>query len=224
MRILALDTSAAASAALVDDEEVLAERTEHGARRHVEFIGPALAEILSSALPKPELVVVGIGPGPFTGLRAGIAAGIGVASGLGIPVGGVPSHDALALAYLTAHADDAEIAVLTDARRKEVYLSGYSGLDEAGLPARTRGPEVCAPAAASLAAGVVRLGRGAAVYADVTGAPASESPELLEPRADWLARVAARRRAAGVPLEETNPLYLREPDAQPSARRTTRLR
>ena len=103
MIVVAIDTSAAASVALVDGERLIADRTEFAARRHVEFVGPALAEVLAEGRAEglvPDAVVVGIGPGPFTGLRAGIAAGIGAALGIGVPVHGVVSHDALALRAL----------------------------------------------------------------------------------------------------------------------------
>src|SRR5699024_8130647 len=98
--ILAIDTAAAASVALVDGERRVAARTAFAAPRHVELTGPALAEVLAEA-PRPDAVVVGLGPGPFTGLRAGIAAGIGAALGAGVPVHGVVSHDALALRALS---------------------------------------------------------------------------------------------------------------------------
>lgn len=259
MLILAIDTSAAASVALVDGERLVAARTEFAARRHVEFIGPALAEVLAEA-PRPDAVVVGIGPGPFTGLRAGIAAGIGAALGAGVPVHGVVSHDALALRALstpghggmkpagsvaeaptsavpapgtgssTAPGTDSSIpvAVATDARRREVYATVYSGLDGDGLPLVAATPAALDPGL--LAAGlreaygkVRRVGRGFELYRDVLGGPDEAEPEALDPTAEWLARVANRSLGSGRELSGTEPLYLREPDAKPSARRATLL-
>ena len=96
MIILSIDTSQSASVALVDTDtgSVIAAEQADDQRRHVEFIGPALARILAEDA-QPELVVVGIGPGPFTGLRVGIAAGIAVGQARGIPVKGLLSQTAI---------------------------------------------------------------------------------------------------------------------------------
>ncbi|WP_029088035.1 tRNA (adenosine(37)-N6)-threonylcarbamoyltransferase complex dimerization subunit type 1 TsaB [Brevibacterium album] len=232
MIVLAIDTSAAATAALVSGERLVAERTEFSARRHVEFIGPVIRELLEAG-PRPEAVVVGIGPGPFTGLRAGIAAGTGAAIGLGVPLHGVVSHDALALRGLSTAAGSSVrplTVVATDARRREVYASAYSGLDEAGLPVRTAGPGVLAPAALAeelrergASSEVRRLGRGFALWPDALGAPDADELAALEPTAEWLGRYAHRALGAGRALPGAEPLYLRDPDAKPAERRTTLL-
>ena len=159
MIILSIDTSQAASVALVDTDsgEVIAAEAAEDRRRHVEFIGPALARVLAAEA-RPELVVVGIGPGPFTGLRVGIAAGIAAGQARGIPVRGLLSHSAIAEELVLA-SDDADAAgtataanatagtgrsvlIASDARRREVYFSVYDGLD-ASL---TAGPFVAKPA------------------------------------------------------------------------------
>ena len=239
MIILALDTSAAASAALVDadTEEVLAEWTEFSARKHAELLGPAIRTLLERRL-APGRVVVGVGPGPFTGLRAGIATGIGFALGAGIPVDGLPSHDALALRALRTHAPVSpagpapRLLVATDARRKEVYWTEYAGLDAAGVPEVHAGPAVSLPADLRVVQDqntvpdrtMLRYGRGFLLFPEELGDPTSTAPADLEPTAGDLGIVAARMIAAGRPLLPPVPLYLREPDAQPSARRTTSLR
>src|SRR5699024_2659149 len=167
MIILSIDTSQAASVALVDTDsgEVIAAEAAEDRRRHVEFIGPALVRVLAAEA-RPELVVVGIGPGPFTGLRVGIAAGIAAGQARGIPVRGLLSHSAIAEELVLA-SDDADatgtataanatagtgrpMLIGSDARRREVYFSVYDGLD-ASL---TAGPFVAEPAevAAVLAA------------------------------------------------------------------------
>ncbi|MEV0985085.1 tRNA (adenosine(37)-N6)-threonylcarbamoyltransferase complex dimerization subunit type 1 TsaB [Brevibacterium sp. NPDC049920] len=234
MIILALDTSAAASAALVDadTEEVLAEWTEFSARKHAELLGPAIRTLLERR-PAPGRVVVGVGPGPFTGLRAGIATGIGFALGAGIPVDGLPSHDALALRALRTHAPVSpvgpapQLRVATDARRKEVYWTEYAGLDAAGVPEVLAGPAVSLPADLHVVpdqGAALRYGRGFLLFPEELGDPTGTAPADLEPTAGDLGIVAARMIAAGRPLLPPVPLYLREPDAQPSARRTTSLR
>lgn len=230
MLILAIDTSAAASVALVDGETVVAQRTEFSARRHVEYVGPALTHVLEAG-GRPDAVAVGVGPGPFTGLRAGIAAGIGAAVGADVPVHGVVSHDALALRTLAgADAPSSPVLVTTDARRREVYASLYTGLDDDGLPVVQAGPAVLAPAAvedwlreAAPGPSPVRAGRGFTLHREVLGAPHDEESEALDPTAVWVARVAHRALSAGRALRGTEPLYLREPDAAPTPRRSTPL-
>lgn len=230
MLILAIDTSAAASVALVDGETVVAQRTEFSARRHVEYVGPALTHVLEAG-GRPDAVAVGVGPGPFTGLRAGIAAGIGAAVGADVPVHGVVSHDALALRTLAgADAPSSPVLVTTDARRCEVYASLYTGLDDDGLPVVQAGPSVLAPAAvedwlreAAPGPSPVRAGRGFTLHREVLGAPHDEESEALDPTAVWVARVAHRALSAGRALRGTEPLYLREPDAAPTPRRSTPL-
>ena len=167
MIILSIDTSQAASVAVVDTDsgEVIAAEAAEAAddrRRHVEFIGPALARVLAAEA-RPELVVVGIGPGPFTGLRVGIAAGIAAGQARGIPVRGLLSHSAIAEELVLTSDDSAStgtaigdpaasgagrpgagrpVLIASDARRREVYFSVYDGLD-ASL---TAGPFVAKPA------------------------------------------------------------------------------
>ncbi|GAB3042797.1 tRNA (adenosine(37)-N6)-threonylcarbamoyltransferase complex dimerization subunit type 1 TsaB [Sediminivirga luteola] len=226
--LLAIDTSAAASAALLaDDGTTVAAWHEPAARRHAELLTPALEELLGGHREKIRRIVAGIGPGPFTGLRVGIAAAIGLGLALDVPVGGVHSADALAHAAL-ARAGDAEalVTVATDARRKEVYWSRYRGMDAAGAPLRIEGPEVSAPAAmaATLMPGEVRAGRGFALYPDVLGAPGFPEESLLDPRAEDLGAVAVLRLAAGQDLLPPRPEYLRRPDAAEQPARTRRLR
>ncbi|SMY12258.1 tRNA (adenosine(37)-N6)-threonylcarbamoyltransferase complex dimerization subunit type 1 TsaB [Brevibacterium jeotgali] len=238
MIVLAIDTSAAASVALVEGERLVSDRTEFAARRHVEFVGPALAEVLADGRAEglvPDAVVVGIGPGPFTGLRAGIAAGIGAALGVGAPVHGVVSHDALALRAFAATSDastdpaavtgsdPAAVTIATDARRREVYATTYSGLDEAGLPVPASGPAALFPVDLAERRPARRVGRGFVLYRDVLGDPEDGDPNALDPTAAWLARFAHRALSSGRALPGTEPLYLREPDAKPSARRETLL-
>lgn len=229
MLILALDTSSAASAALVELSpgasptdpsavRVPASRTVFGARRHAEVLAPAVTEVFDEAgvEGRPDAVAVGIGPGPYTGLRVGIASALGYALGWDVHVYGVLSLDALALQTAAHVRPGPDLLVATDARRREVYWARYSGLDAAGLPARVAGPDVDGPAdiAGDFGRGdPVRAGKGFALYADVLGAPFSEIPELMEPVAAAVGEIAVRRLAAGLELPIPEPEYLRRPDA-----------
>ena len=230
MIILSIDTSQSASVALVDTDtgSVIAAEQADDQRRHVEFIGPALARILAEDA-QPELVVVGIGPGPFTGLRVGIAAGIAVGQARGIPVKGLLSQTAIAEEFVrtTANESGHPVLIASDARRKEVYFSVFDSAD-ATLSA---GPFVAKPsevASALAEAGFQidtiddKLGRGFLLYPDVLGASSSES--ITDPRAEYLAFAAARELAAGRELREPIPEYLREPDAKATPVRESSLK
>jgi len=141
--LLAIDTSAGTSVAVVDrDLGVLAEFSEDDTRRHAEVIGDLIvAALRESGVATADLsgVAVGMGPGPFTGLRVGIAAGVAFAFGAGKPVVRVVSHDAIAFGATEP------LLVVTDARRREVYWSAYTGSDAEGLPIRASGPGLIRP-------------------------------------------------------------------------------
>lgn len=141
--LLAIDTSAGSSVAVVDrDAGVLAEWGERDTRRHAEVIGTLIEGALAEAgvaVTALSGVVVGMGPGPFTGLRVGIAAARAFALGIGRPVVPVVSHDAVAFGRTEP------TLVVTDARRREVYWSTYRGTDAEGLPIRDSGPGLDAP-------------------------------------------------------------------------------
>jgi tRNA threonylcarbamoyl adenosine modification protein YeaZ len=141
--LLAIDTSAGTSVAVVDREAgILSEHGESDTRRHAEVIGTLIRNALADAgIAVTDLsgVAVGMGPGPFTGLRVGIAAARAFALGIGRPRVPVVSHDAVAFGRVEP------VLVVTDARRREVYWSAYAGTDSAGLPIRMAGPGLCAP-------------------------------------------------------------------------------
>lgn len=231
MIILGIDTSQAASVALIDSGtgEVLAAEQAADQRHHVEFIGPALARVLARE-EAPELVVTGTGPGPFTGLRVGIAAGIAVGLARDIPVAGLESQAALAEEVRRsgrARGDAGLVLIAGDARRKEVYASVWDAAAETMLA----GPLVAKPAelATELAAHDIdpaavgqRFGRGFALYSEVIGEPSD--PDVVDPRAEFLAFAAARVLEAGGELGDPVPEYLREPDAAATPVRQTQLK
>ncbi|MFG2310336.1 tRNA (adenosine(37)-N6)-threonylcarbamoyltransferase complex dimerization subunit type 1 TsaB [Streptomyces sp. NPDC048566] len=206
MLLLALDTATpAVTVALHDGTSVVASSSQVDARRHGELLLPAVDRVLAEAglrLDAVTGVVVGAGPGPYTGLRVGLMTADTLGLALGVPVHGLCTLDGL------AYAADVEgpFAVATDARRKEVYWARY-----ADPRTRVSEPAVDRPAeiAASLA-GLPVVGAGALLYPDAF--PDARPPEHVSAAA--LAALAVERLAAGAELPPPRPLYLRRPDAQ----------
>ncbi len=226
MLLLALDTSGAAvTVALHDGVRGLAARSTLDARRHAELLAPSIAAVLAeagAARTDVTAVAVGVGPGPFTGLRAGIVTARVLGLALGVDVVGVCSLDALALQVARAVPVGAggRFAVATDARRHELYWARYEQ-GGAGVPRRLDGPHVTAPAdlPVDLPAAVVVHGRGATLYPDRFPPPSGpldvDAAALAE-----LAALALRGESGAVDvLLAPEPLYLRRPDATPPGAR-----
>jgi tRNA threonylcarbamoyladenosine biosynthesis protein TsaB len=209
--LLALDTATpAVTVALADGGRVLAERTTIDARRHGELLAPAIAQVLAEAgVDRTALTTigVGVGPGPFTGLRVGLVTARTLGAVLDVPVVGVCTLDTIALAAGL----DEEFRVVTDARRKEVHWAAYRPGPTG--PERVDGPYVAVPADAAW--GGPAVGAGAELYAEAF--PGHHHP--LHPSAADLAAWVAR----GLPTAAPDPLYLRRPDAaEPGARKPVR--
>jgi tRNA threonylcarbamoyl adenosine modification protein YeaZ len=201
--VLAIDTSTpAVTAGVVADGRVLAERVTVDARAHAERITPnVLAAIADAGRSMSDLdaVVVGCGPGPFTGLRVGMATAAAYGHALGLPVYGVCSLDAI------GGQTNGEVLVVTDARRREVYWARYRD----GV--RVDGPAVCAPADVEVAGS--QSVAGSPEHAALFGLPCIEpaypdAAGLVAAVADWSQPPAA-----------LVPLYLRRPDAKTLAER-----
>src|SRR5436190_3709267 len=115
--------------ALHDGEEVLTERRSEQRMKHGEQLAPLIDAVLTGAgIARQDLtaIAVGVGPGPFTGLRVGLVTARTLGFVLEIPVYGVCSLDVVALeAALGGSPVGRQFAVATDARRKEVYLATY---------------------------------------------------------------------------------------------------
>jgi len=150
MKILAIDTSTDRTAvAVIENGEVLANGFHKDSLAHGEAL-PKLILGMRSQLNDLDLVAIGMGPGPFTGLRSGIAFGQSFALAKGIPWVGVSSLDALASQF-----GDEEFLVQIDARRKEVFYARFksakrvapdavaqlSQLEKLGLPIHAGFPE-----------------------------------------------------------------------------------
>ncbi len=228
-----MDTSTAlTSVAIADADHVLVERSHLDPHRHAEVLAPMLQQVLL-AVDRATIsaVAVGVGPGPYTGLRSGIATARALAFAWRLPVFGLCSLDALAAEVAeSGAAGGSEFGIASDARRREVYWSWYSG---DGV--RLDGPRV------GLFSAIDSTVRGGSWY----GCGSLDREDLLYPRAGWVGRCVGRQLAAGVEVAAVDPklsdhasdgqgtatelggatllparpLYLRRPDAQPSKAR-----
>jgi tRNA threonylcarbamoyl adenosine modification protein YeaZ len=193
--LLAIDTSAGTSVAIVDREAgVLAEHSSDDTRGHAEVIGTFIARCLQDSGIRPDRlsgVVSGMGPGPFTGLRVGIAAARAFALGIGKHVVPVVSHDAIAFGRVDP------VIVATDARRREVFWSAFAAPDDDGIPVRAEGPALA------------RIDEFDAVLAGFPGHALIRADTVS---AAALGMLAETMYAAGRPFASDEPLYLRSPD------------
>ncbi len=213
MLVLALDSATPASTAAIAEVtdggmKGIAERRTVDARAHGELLAPQIRETLDEAGVRPgdlAAIVAGLGPGPYTGLRVGLATAASMGHALGIPTYGVCSLDALGLA-----AGPGRVLVATDARRREVYYATY--LDGR----RVTDPDVAKPADVEVTAQRA-VGEGALKYSEVFGLPIDD--RVLFPPGAALVALAADRVRARAAGEILTPLYLRRPDAVASAAR-----
>ena len=147
--LLAFDTATPyVTVALHDGDDVVGERRSEQRMKHGEQLAPLIEAVLAGASAVRQdltAIAVGVGPGPFTGLRVGLVTARTLGFVLEIPVYGVCSLDILAVeAASGSRPIDRDFVVATDARRKEVYLATY---DDEGR--RLDGPRVVRPAEAA---------------------------------------------------------------------------
>jgi tRNA threonylcarbamoyl adenosine modification protein YeaZ len=207
--VLVIDTSSAAvTAGIVEVSErgvvPCAEQTTLNARGHGEYLAPGICGCLADLGAVPAdlgAVVVGTGPGPYTGLRVGLVTARVFSDAIGAPVYGVCSLDAIG----DAGADEPALLVATDARRKEVYWARY----EFGRPVTE--PAVARAADISLDGLTAVAGAGGDLYPDAWPQLRRRPDRYPDPVA--LARCAADRVRAAAPSDPITPLYLRRPDA-----------
>lgn len=200
--ILAFDTSTAActAALIAEDGELLGAVDEMVGRGHAERLVPMIAELLAGR--QPRRIIVGCGPGSFTGLRVGIAAAHGLAIGWRVPLAGMSS-----LALLAAGGSGhGPLAAAIDGGHGELFVQSFDrdplrasseviSLPPAAAAAQTAASLVVGPGAAAL---VAARGFGEAVPASPRAADAARLPLAL-------ASLDAR------------PIYPRSPDARPRA-------
>ncbi len=201
--LLTFDTATPlVTVALHDGEDVVLELVSERPLKHGEQLAPLIDRVLrETGLVRQDLTAigVGVGPGPFTGLRVGLVTARTLGFVLELPVYGVCTLDVLAVEAADIQAVTEEFVVATDARRREVYLASY---DSDGV--RLDGPVVGKPADHATDRHVV--GEGGVLYPDAF--PHAAGP--TQPSAGWLARVISEERAE---LRDPEPLYLRRPDA-----------
>lgn len=199
--LLAIDTSGAtAVAVLAADGTVLADCSDTDPRGHAEHIGPLLERAMREAGgPAIEGVAYGVGPGPFTGLRVGMAAARTAALVFGAVELPVLSHDAIAY---DAHCEGRAVpfVVVADAKRREHYFTAYRSFDAAGVPLAVDGPRV-------------------GPEADLPDLPRVEA----HVRAFRLGQVALLRRTVGIAAPSGEARYLRSPDVTPAPARKSVL-
>ena len=211
-RVLALDTSTVVTVGVARGREVLAVGTVEDRMSHAEQLMPLVDRCLTAARLRPadiDALVVGLGPGPFTGLRVGIVTAQVLSSVLRRPLHGVCSLDVIAADHALHRAAEegggrdqaGDFLAVSDARRREVYWARYTA---AGV--RVGPPQVGAP---DTLPELPVVGPGAALCAghhQPTGSPDRLDPGVLATR--------------GLQLPEAGrePLYLRRPDAVVSTR------
>ncbi len=195
MNILAIDTSAGVSVAVLTSDKKLTETKSAGHGMQGELTAALISQAIGSAgitVDDISDVVIGVGPGPFTGLRAGIVTAVVFGYARDIPVHGICSLDAVAFDYAKP------CIVVTDARRKELYWAQYE-------QDRISEPQVLKPyVLAERFSDIDFVGPGAQLY------PEFVNGQVMELRAGALAQLFAGGNAA---LVEVKPMYLRKPDA-----------
>jgi tRNA threonylcarbamoyl adenosine modification protein YeaZ len=196
---LGIDTSTGVTAALARPGHVLASRAVTATNVHAEQLMPLVSEVVAASghvLADLAGIVVGVGPGPFTGLRVGIVTAQTLAYVLDVPVRGVCSLDIVAIEY-AATRPSRGFTVVSDARRKELYWATYSPAGK-----RLGEPQVTLP-------GHVPTGLIVGPAADLYELAGERVALALNPGV-----IAADPKR--LPDIGTEPLYLRRPDAQVS--------
>ena len=211
---LVIDTSANTSVAVFDDASgtTLAERQSERGNDQTETLASYVHAVLAkTGIKGKDLagIIVGTGPGPFTGLRVGLVAARTFSYVWSVPLYGAMSLLALAHRVQNELAPTGDFLVATDARRREVYWARFNSDGQL-----QDGPHV-GPAAELPALPVHGIGAG--LYTEAlteAGATVSETSNQWLTRATDLAPKALAELANGADLSSTAPLYLRESDAQ----------
>lgn len=225
-----MDTATACTSAAVLGNDDLVVAAQHvDARRHAEVLPVLLQRVLAGIdVADIDLIAVGVGPGPFTGLRVGIATAVMMGEALHVPVVGACSLDVIA--RQGQQESLGPLTVVTRARRAEVNWAAYDG---SGL--RTDGPLVLREDAVD-ATGVRLVGDAEPFVQDPTYPRGEEVAAFVLERLDAgeplpsvidipvdeatstgisAGHMLAQRAAAGLLLLPPRPIYLRRADAVP---------
>ena len=230
MREIALDTQAATVVAIIDEGRVVGRARNDSGRRHAESITPLVRAALENAGLPPTLanagidrVLVGTGPAPFTGLRAGLVSARVLARVAGVPAYGVSALDVIARQGLDVLAPETRVYAIADARRRELYWGSYvaAGPNDVTLEGRLEVGDVSTLLSAMHSApGLVVAGAPVPAHSASALARVDVGPQVeLDPAV--MSRLVATRLAHGQGDRlRTDPLYLRRPDiqGQPAAR------
>ena len=226
MRILGFDTATSAcSAAVWEDGRIAARRFEPMSRGQSERLMPMVREVLSEAgadFPDLDLLAVTTGPGAFTGLRIGLAAARGMALAGDLACFGVTTLDAVAAGVSETERQKANVLVVLDSKRAEVYAQAFRSdlrplseaqalmpADLAALTANGEGDANRVLVAGDGAGQVIQALKDKGIEAVLSTAPGV-------PDAATVAAIAAERWSSDQPAEPLRPLYLRPPDAKAS--------
>jgi tRNA threonylcarbamoyladenosine biosynthesis protein TsaB len=211
VRILAVDTAlGACSVALLEDDRLIAHIFEPMERGHAERLAPMVDEAMKQACVEfsaLERLAVTVGPGTFTGQRVGLAFMRGLRLALHIPLTGVTTLEAMAMAAM-AETGSAKAAAIHDARRAEAYLLLRNGETVVQSPVVLAFAD--AEARISAFGACALAGTGAASAHEKLSSDFALST-IRQPDALWVARLAQRY---PVRADAPGPLYLRAPDAK----------
>ncbi|HEX5016470.1 MAG TPA: tRNA (adenosine(37)-N6)-threonylcarbamoyltransferase complex dimerization subunit type 1 TsaB [Actinomycetes bacterium] len=189
------------------EDEVVAEHSHSDARRHGEVLPGLIADVLAQAgvtADDVDVVVVGVGPGAYTGLRVGIATAQALGLTLSVPVVGAVTLDAIA--FGTQRTDP--FVVVTDARRREVFYARYDNY--------RRRAEDLRVVAQDLLASELRGDLPIIATSDTPVLPAVTPDAVVAVSAADVCALAIDRARHGVEQQPVRPVYLRHPDVTPA--------
>lgn len=208
MRVLVLDSALSrCSAAIVIDGEVAAFRSQARGQGYEAVLPGRARDVLAdsdeSGEQRLDLIAVTVGPGSFTGIRAGIALAHGIGFARGVPVIGVTVGEAIADSF--PHLGDRDLWTVTDSRRGRIFLEQISGivsLSLDALPIPVRKVAIAGSAALQVAARLAARGTNV-MLTDARFAMVRH-----------IALVAERRANGDLPPREAQPLYVDPPEAR----------